>query len=77
VAGRLYIASSICFIFGLIMYGLGAGANLWRWAVGFGALPALVILVLRFFLMDESPLWEAARGNLIAAARILERTYHV
>ena len=72
-----YIAGSICFIFGLIMYGLGAGANLWRWAVGFGALPAFVILVLRFFLMDESPLWEAARGNLAAAARILERTYHV
>ncbi len=72
-----YIAGSICFILGLIMYGLGAGADLWRWAVGFGAVPAFIILVLRFFLMDESPLWEAARGNLAAAARVLERTYHV
>jgi len=72
-----YIAGTICFLFGLAMYGLGAGADLWRWAVGFGAVPAFIILVLRFFLMDESPLWEAARGNLAAAARILERTYHV
>ncbi|MDE2514929.1 MAG: MFS transporter [Rhodospirillales bacterium] len=72
-----YVAGSICFILALLMYSLGAGDHLWRWAVGFGAVPAALVLVLRYFLMDESPLWEAARGNLAAAAKILEATYHV
>jgi putative MFS transporter len=72
-----YIAGSCCFLLALAMFKLGAGPDLWRWAVGFGAVPAFTILVLRFFLMDESPLWEAARGNLAAAGKILEGTYHV
>ena len=72
-----YTAGACCYIVGLAMIGLGAGPSLWRWAVAFGALPAFVVLLLRFVLMHESPLWEAARGNLAAAGRILEATYHV
>ncbi len=72
-----YVAGSFCYLLALVMIGLHAGGSLWRWAVGFGAIPAFAVLVLRFFFMDESPLWEAARGNLVAAARILEATYHV
>ncbi len=72
-----YTAGACCYVVGLIMIGLHAGPTLWRWAVGFGAVPAFTVLVLRFVLMHESPLWEAARGNLDGAARILEATYHV
>jgi hypothetical protein len=38
---------------------LGMDQYMWRWAVGFGAVPALIILALRFFFADESPMWAA------------------
>lgn len=57
----------------LLLNWLGVGQELWRWAVGLGAVPAVVVLILRFFYMAESPLWEANRGNFDAAAKILTR----
>jgi MFS family permease len=50
---------------------------LWRWAVGFGALPALVVMLVRRRYMDESPLWAANQGDLPRAAAILRRCYGV
>ncbi|MCU4160385.1 MFS transporter [Acidiphilium sp. AL] len=61
----------------LPFYFAGVGNNLWRVAVGFGAVPAFVILLLRYRFMDESPLWAARNLSLPEAARILERTYGV
>jgi MFS transporter, putative metabolite transport protein len=55
-------------------YVLGAGENLWRIAVGFGAVPALILLILRYRYMLESPLWIAHQGDLESAAAILRRT---
>src|SRR5260221_7513979 len=72
-----YTAGACCYLIGLAMIGLGAGHPRWRWAVAFGAVPAFIVLLLRFVIMHESPLWEAARGNLAGAAAILEATYHV
>src|ERR1700752_252457 len=57
-----------------IGYVLGAGENLWRIAVGFGAVPALILLMLRYRYMLESPLWGAPQGDLESAAAILRRT---
>lgn len=37
----------------------GVTADLWRYAVGIGALPAAVVLLLRYRYMDESPMWAA------------------
>ena len=50
-----YVAGSCCYLLALLMIGLHAGPSLWRWAVGFGALPAFAVLVLRFFFMDSRP----------------------
>src|SRR5579872_2987607 len=72
-----FCASTSVFLLVLPMYYLGAGDNLWRWAVGFGAVPALVVLILRFMYMQESPMWAALQGDLSEAARILERSYGV
>ncbi len=72
-----YAAGACCYVVGLVMIGLHTDRALWRWAVGFGAVPAFIVLMLRFVLMHESPLWEASRGNLQGAARILQATYHV
>ena len=39
------------------------GLNIWRWVIGFGAIPAAIIVVLRFKYMGESPLWTFMRGS--------------
>lgn len=80
--GYWIIASSTCYvIFYLLvvlpLYLTGAGPNLWRWAVGLGAVPALIVLILRYIHMRESPMWAALQGDLNGAARILEKSYGV
>lgn len=69
-----YLAAIVGFIASYVGYLLGAGADLWRYAVGFGAVPALILLILRNRYMLESPLWAAHQGDLHEAARILRRT---
>ncbi|QUH04027.1 MFS transporter [Saccharopolyspora erythraea] len=54
---------------------LGVGDSLWRWAIGLGAVPALVVLVLRFVYSAESPMWAAKYEGLESAARVLRKTY--
>ncbi|MDR3521872.1 MAG: MFS transporter [Acidocella sp.] len=61
----------------LPFYFAGLQDVLWRIAVGFGAVPALIVLALRYRFMNESPLWAARNVSLNEAARILEKTYHV
>jgi MFS family permease len=56
---------------------LGVGENLWRIAVGFGAVPAFIVLLLRYRYMNESPMWAAHYLGLHAAANVLEKTYGV
>ncbi|WP_251548912.1 MFS transporter [Neobacillus muris] len=56
---------------------LGVDENLWRWAVGFGAAFALIVLIMRLVYMNESPLWAAKNLPLKDAAAILEKTYKV
>lgn len=72
-----YIAAAAGYIVIIPIYQLGAGVNLWRYAVGFGAIPAIVVLVLRYMYMDESPMWAASRGDLAGAANILRKTYGI
>ncbi|MFT4065560.1 MFS transporter [Paraburkholderia sp.] len=53
------------------------GDHLWRFAIGFGAIPALIILLARYFFADESPRWAAHNLPLDQAAKILEKTYNI
>jgi MFS transporter, putative metabolite transport protein len=69
-----FVATMSGFLAILPFYLAGAGPNLWRWAVGLGAVPALVVLALRYLYMEESPLW-AAHQSLDEAARVLRRMY--
>jgi MFS transporter, putative metabolite transport protein len=69
-----FIATIVGFVAILPLYFAGVGTSLWRWAVGLGALPALVILTLRFIYMEESPMW-AAHQSLEEAARVLRKMY--
>lgn len=72
-----YLAAILGYGAGWVGYEVGAGSSLWRLAVGFGAVPASVLLFLRYRYMLESPLWAAHQGDLEDAARILRRTRHL
>jgi MFS family permease len=72
-----YVAASFTGLVVLPFYLAGVGGDLWRVAVGFGAVPALIILLLRLRFMNESAPWAARYVSLAEAGRILERTYGV
>jgi MFS transporter, putative metabolite transport protein len=75
-AAALWSTATICgLLVALLLDTLGAGHTLWRWQVGLGALPALVILLLRFTYMAESPMWAATKGDLAEAVRLLGLTH--
>ncbi|MBG0739142.1 MFS transporter [Paeniglutamicibacter antarcticus] len=51
--------------------------HLWRFVVGFGAVPALVVLIVRRRYLAESPQWLANQGDLVGAVDILRSKYNV
>ncbi len=71
------VAVAVSVLVALVIYYLGFTEHLWRFAVGFGAVPALIILALRGKYMWESPLWAANYVGLPEAARLLQKTYGV
>ncbi|MGF6884842.1 putative MFS transporter [Nocardia sp. GAS34] len=75
-AAALWSAATVFgLLVALLLNSLGAGHSVWRWEVGLGAVPAVVILLLRFKYMAESPMWAATRGDLAEAARLLSSTH--
>ncbi|MFB7164567.1 MFS transporter [Streptomyces sp. NPDC056242] len=75
-----YTATSGCYLVIMLLYFLLPSAQLgwlWRFTVGFGAVPALLVLLLRRRYMNESPTWAADQGDLEGAAKILRQSYGV
>lgn len=74
-----YVATGASFAILLPLYFLIPEAVqsgiLWRIAVGFGAVPALVVLLVRRRYMEESASWAANQGDLAAAVAILRKSY--
>ncbi|WAH35185.1 MFS transporter [Alicyclobacillus dauci] len=75
--GFWYIATVFSGILALVLYFLGVSATMWRWSVGFGGFLALIVLILRYLYMNESPMWAANNLPLFDAAKIVERTYGI
>ncbi|KRE81449.1 hypothetical protein ASG86_13050 [Arthrobacter sp. Soil764] len=74
-----YAATASSFAILLPLYFLipqSAHGELWRWAVGFGAVPALVVLLVRKKYMEESASWLANQGDLEGAVRVLKKSYN-
>ena len=69
-------ASVVLFLVMIGVYAAGVGDSLWRYAIGLGAIPAAIVLVLRFFYTSESPMWSAAHEGLDHAAEIIRKTYY-
>ncbi|WP_118183037.1 MFS transporter [Paraburkholderia phosphatilytica] len=75
-----YAATSTCYLLILALYAVLPEHQLgwlWRVTLAFGAVPALVIILVRSRYISESPLWAANQGDLDEAARILKRSYGV
>ncbi|HED2411799.1 TPA: MFS transporter [Raoultella planticola] len=75
-----YAAISISYLLVLLFYAVLPESHsdwLWRLILGFGAVPALVIIAIRSRYMSESPVWAANQGNLRDAAAILRKAYNI
>lgn len=75
-----YAAISISYLLVLLLYTLLPAEQthwLWRLILGFGAVPALAIIVIRSRYISESPVWAANQGDLAGAAQILRRSYGI
>lgn len=73
-----YIATGFGYLVVLIAFLALPAAHqevLWRVVVGFGAVPALVVLVLRRRYLAESPQWLAEQGDLRGAVDVM-RSHH-
>lgn len=68
-------ATAVAFFVIIPFHYMGIGDHLWRWAIGLGAVPALIVLVLRFIYSGESPMWAAKYEGLDSAAKILRKSY--
>lgn len=72
-----YLAAASTGVLMFPLFFIGVEENLWRWAVGLGAVPAMIVLILRLIYIDESPMWAAHNQGLNEAAKILEKNYDV
>ncbi|MEF2965760.1 MFS transporter [Paenibacillus sp. M1] len=72
-----FTAASATGLIALPFYLLDQHDYIWRWSVGLGGVFALIVLILRYFYMDESPLWAAQNLSLEESAKVLRKTYHI
>jgi MFS family permease len=77
-----YIAVATTFALLIPVYFLFQNMNwgenhMWRVVVGFGAVPAILIMIFRQKYMAESPSWAAQNLGLDEAAKILKKTYGI
>ncbi|HVE11045.1 MAG TPA: MFS transporter, partial [Paraburkholderia sp.] len=75
-----YAAISVSYLLVLGFYSTLPASHqglLWRLILGFGAVPALIIIAIRSRYISESPVWAANQGDLAGAAQILKRSYGI
>lgn len=75
-----YAATCVSYLLVLLCYQVLPATHsplLWRIILGFGAVPALIIIAVRSKYMSESPVWAANQGDLEGAAKILQRSYGI
>jgi len=75
-----YAAISISYLLVLLLYAVLPESHtgwLWRLILGFGAVPALIIIAIRSRYMSESPVWAANQGDLKGAAAILRSGWNI
>ena len=71
-----YVAIVTSALVVIAFFMLGAGAHLWRYAVGFGAFIAFVLYILRIKYLHESPTWVINHYSLEKATEFVRKYYH-
>ncbi|PWH07877.1 MFS transporter [Brachybacterium endophyticum] len=71
--GTGYVIVLICFL----LLPMDQQDHLWRIVVGFGAVPAVIVLLVRRRYMAESPQWLADQGDLRGAVDVLRSHYSI
>ena len=72
-----YVALLASYLMSWLLVVSGVGNDLWRIQVAVGGLVALAIIVIRFSVAEESAFWLASRGELHAAAKVIESAFHI
>lgn len=77
-----YVAVASTYVLLLIGYFIFGGidaelSSLWRWVVGFGIVPTLLVLFLRRKYLTESPTWAAQNADLHRVAATLRKAYDI
>jgi sugar porter (SP) family MFS transporter len=75
--GAIVSLNQLCITAGILVsylvgFALAALPGGWRWMLGLGALPG-VILTIGMMLLPESPRWLAGHGRMLDAGRVLQR----
>lgn len=73
--GLWYVAVCVNLALGIGFYAMGTGLDIWRWLLGVAGIFALVLLVLQWTLIAESPTWLARKGRYEAAAHSMTRVF--
>lgn len=73
--GAIVSLNQLCITFGILVsylvgFGLAEATQGWRWMLGLGALPG-VVLALGMLVLPESPRWLAGHGRAADAERVL------
>lgn len=72
-----FTAASITGLIALPFYLLDQHEYIWRWSVGIGGVFALIVLFLRYFFMNESPMWAAHHLSIEESAKVIRKTYNI
>lgn len=72
-----YYSIFASYILSYILVRAGFNSSLWRWQLAASGVLALIVIVVRISVAEESAVWLASRGQLRAAADIIERTFKV
>lgn len=67
-----YIGSTVAYIAGQLMLGIGPEA--WRWMLASSAIPAVILVLLRLG-TPESPRWLLQQGRAAEAEKVLKQVY--
>jgi putative MFS transporter len=73
--GIWYTAVSLNLVLAIIFYQVGTGDSIWRYLLAVCGLVSLVLLVLQWKFLVESPTWQARRGKLAGAAKSMTRAF--
>ncbi|MCL6593279.1 MAG: MFS transporter, partial [Alicyclobacillus sp.] len=54
-----YYSLVTVYLLGWVLFKVGTGPDLWRWMLGLSSIPALMVVIMRYIYIEETPFWLA------------------